>query len=71
MSYDSQVIVRRKVVYLPQDVMEVLWRVQPEYLAAAYEEAEDRFGSIDDYLAEGLGLGEAQRERLKALYLGG
>ena len=56
---------------LPQDVMEVLWRVQPDYLAAAYAEAEDRFGSLDDYLAEGLGLGEAQRQRLKALYLGG
>lgn len=56
---------------LPQEVMDVLWRVQPEYLAAAYAEAEDRFGSLEDYLAEGLGLGEAQRERLKALYLGG
>ena len=56
---------------LPREVMEVLWRVQPEYLAAAYAEADDRFGSLDDYLSEGLGLGEAQRQRLKAMYQGG
>lgn len=54
---------------LPRDVMAVLWRVQPEFLRAADAEAERRYGSLDGYLREGLGLGEAERERLRALYL--
>lgn len=54
---------------LPREAMEVLWRVQPDFLQAALAEAEARHGSLDGYLREGLALGEAERERLRALYL--
>jgi protein-tyrosine phosphatase len=54
---------------LPREAMVVLWRVQPDFLEAAFAEAAARHGSLDGYLREGLGLGDAQRERLRALYL--
>ncbi|MCG2593149.1 tyrosine-protein phosphatase [Ramlibacter sp. XY19] len=53
----------------PRPVMQVLWRVQPEFLQAALAEADALHGSLDGYLREGLGIGPAQRERLRALYL--
>jgi protein-tyrosine phosphatase len=55
---------------LPREAMEVLWRVQPGFLQAAFEEARSAYGSIDAYLREGLALGDAQRERLVQLYRG-
>jgi protein-tyrosine phosphatase len=55
---------------LPHDAMAVLWRVQPEFLRAAFEEVDAVYGSLEGYLREGLGLREAERERLGALYLG-
>ena len=54
---------------LPQEVMAVLWRVQPGFLRAAFEEADRSYGSLEGYLREGLGLRDAERERLRALYL--
>jgi protein-tyrosine phosphatase len=54
---------------LPREAMAVLWRVQPEFLHAAFAEAQARHGSLDAYLRDGLGLGSAERERLVALYL--
>jgi protein-tyrosine phosphatase len=53
---------------LPREAMEVLWRVQPSFLQAAFDEAQARHGSLDAYLREGLGLGDAQRDRLVRLY---
>lgn len=53
---------------LPREAMEVLWRVQPSFLQAAFDEIDARFGSLDRYFRAGLGLGEAERERLAALY---
>ena len=53
---------------LPREAMEVLWRVQPSFLQAAFDEAQARHGSLDGYLRDGLGLGDAQRERLVRLY---
>ena len=53
---------------LPREAMEVLWRVQPGFLQAAFAEAQARHGSIEGYLREGLGLREAERERLVRLY---
>ena len=54
---------------LHAEVASVLWRVQPEFLAAAFEAVEQDYGGLEPYLKKGLGLGSAQRERLKKLYL--
>jgi protein-tyrosine phosphatase len=53
----------------PRPVMQVLWRVQPEFLLAALAEADAAYGSLEGYLREGLGLGAAERARLRDLYL--
>jgi protein-tyrosine phosphatase len=54
--------------FLPRHVAEVLFRVQPEFLAAAYEAVDEDYGGIDAYLRKAIGLGDAERQRLKALY---
>jgi len=56
---------------LAPEVQMVLWRVQPEFLHAALEAVEGDYGSMEAYLREGLRLGEAERERLRELYLEG
>lgn len=54
---------------LPIEALQVLWRVQPEFLQAAFDEVERRHGSLQAYFREALGLGDAERARLRALYL--
>jgi protein-tyrosine phosphatase len=54
---------------LPRAAMEILWRVQPSFLRASFQEVEALHGSLDGYLEQGLGLRKAERERLAALYL--
>ena len=54
---------------LAPEAMQVLWRVQPGFLQAALDEVDARYGSLEGYFREGLGLGEAQRRTLRALYL--
>jgi protein-tyrosine phosphatase len=54
---------------LAPEVLSVLWRVQPEFLNAAFETADEDYGGLEGYFREGLGLREAQRERLRELYL--
>ena len=54
---------------LSVEVAQVLWRVQPDFLEAAFEAVAQDFGSVDVYLRDGLGLGEAERVRLAELYL--
>ncbi len=54
---------------LPSHVARVLYRVQPEFMAAAYEAIDADFGSIEGYLREGVELGPAERDRLRQLYL--
>ncbi|TWO68430.1 tyrosine-protein phosphatase [Caenimonas sedimenti] len=54
---------------LPGEVMAVLWRVQPDFLQAAFDEAAAAHGSVDGYLREALGVGDPQREHLRGLYL--
>ena len=56
---------------LPREAMEVLWRVQPDFLLAAFDEVERAYGSLDGYLRDALGVRQAERERLRALYLAG
>jgi protein-tyrosine phosphatase len=54
---------------LSRDVLEVLWRVQPDFLHAALDTIDEHYGSLDAYFREGLALREAERERLRELYL--
>jgi protein-tyrosine phosphatase len=54
---------------LTREVATVLWRVQPEFLNAAFEAVEEDYGGLEGYFRKGLGLGEAQRKRMRDLYL--
>jgi len=54
---------------LPPEVTAVLWKVQPDFLMAAFDTVEQDHGSVDNYLRAGLGVGDAQRRRLRQLYL--
>lgn len=54
---------------LAPEVAQVLYRVQAEFLDAALQAVAEDFGSVEGYLAQGLRLGEAERARLRTLYL--
>ncbi|MFI4927069.1 MAG: tyrosine-protein phosphatase [Burkholderiales bacterium] len=54
---------------LPREAMEVLWRVHPEFLQAAFDEVDAAHGSLQQYFEEGLALRAPERERLRHLYL--
>ncbi len=54
---------------MPPEVMDVLWRVQASYLAAASDLVRSDFGGMERYLRDALGIDTAARERLAALYL--
>jgi protein-tyrosine phosphatase len=54
---------------LPAPVAQVLYRVQPDFLQAALDAVDQDFGSLDGYLRDGLGLRDAERARLRELYL--
>lgn len=54
---------------LAPEAVSVLWRVQPEFLNAAFEAVDADYGGLDDYFREGLLLGDAERARLRQLYL--
>jgi protein-tyrosine phosphatase len=54
---------------MPAEVMDVLWRVQASYLAAATDMVRADFGGMEGYLRDALGIDSAARERLAALYL--
>ncbi|MDX4951974.1 tyrosine-protein phosphatase [Delftia acidovorans] len=56
---------------MPAEVMDVLWRVQASYLAAATDMVRADFGGMQGYLRDALGIDSAARERLAALYLEG
>jgi protein-tyrosine phosphatase len=56
---------------LAPEVASVLYRVQPEFLHAAFEAVDQKFGGLEAYFRDGLGLREAQRARLEELYLQG
>ena len=59
------------VAPMPAEVMDVLWRVQASYLAAATDMVRADFGGMQGYLRDALGIDSAARERLAALYLEG
>jgi protein-tyrosine phosphatase len=56
---------------LPREAMVVLWRVEPDFLRAAFDEVGQRYGSLQAYFRDGLALGGAERERLRAWYRAG
>lgn len=53
----------------PREVLEVIWRVQEDFLDSALHLIEAEHGGIDPYLERVLGLNEAARKRLVELYL--
>jgi len=54
---------------LPDDVRQVLGSVQTSFLAAAFETIDAGYGNLDNYLRHGLGVGPAERNTLRELYL--
>lgn len=53
----------------PPEVLRVLWRVQVDFLQAAFEVVERDHGGLDRYLSQRLHLGAAARRRLADFYL--
>ena len=54
---------------LSVEVRQVLGTVQTSFLAAAFQTIDAGYGSLDNYLRDGLGIGPAERESLRELYL--
>ena len=54
---------------LPDEVRQVLGTVQASFLAAAFQTIDAGYGSLDNYLRDGLGIGQAERAALRELYL--
>ena len=44
--------------------------VKKEYLESAFDEMEKKFGTIEKYFAEGLGIDAEHQQALRDLYLG-
>ena len=55
--------------FAPQEVLEVLWRVQEDFLNAALKTVDADFGGVPAYLEHKLRVGPQQQQRLAALYL--
>ena len=53
----------------PREVLNVLWRVQEDFLNAALDAVDQDYGGMPTYLARELQVGDAERRRLEALYL--
>lgn len=54
---------------LANEALDVINRVEESFLVAAFETIDAEWGSVQAYLAQGLGLGPHERTRLEALYL--
>lgn len=52
-----------------REVLDVLWRVQEDFLEAAFAAVENDYGDVTNYLQQALGVGGRERERLISLYL--
>ena len=55
--------------FAPQEVLEVLWRVQEDFLNAALKAVDKDYGGVASYLENTLKVGPREQERLAALYL--
>ncbi|MCF8167704.1 MAG: tyrosine-protein phosphatase [Rhodoferax sp.] len=51
------------------EALAILWRVQPEFLQAAFTEITEQSGGMHAYLKDRLGVGTAERARLAEWYL--
>jgi protein-tyrosine phosphatase len=56
---------------MPEDVLDVLWKVQPDFLQAAFDAIDEAHGSMDAFLRGPLGLSHADRTRLQAKLIAG
>ncbi len=54
---------------VPNEVVQVLWRVQEDFLDAALHAVDADHGGVEKYLARELGVGPLERQRLAELYL--
>jgi protein-tyrosine phosphatase len=54
---------------LPEEVKQVLARVEASFLAAAFDAIRADYGDLENYLSDGLGLGAGERAGLEARYL--
>jgi len=61
----------RAALAVPQEILDVLWRVQMPFLDSAFALAEERYGDMDRYLSEALGVDQAARAQLARMYLEG
>jgi protein tyrosine/serine phosphatase len=53
---------------LSDEVLEEVMLVRPEYLATAFAQMSSRFGSIEDYIVNGLGVSPDNIRQLRAEY---
>jgi protein-tyrosine phosphatase len=53
----------------PRSEVRALMEVRPEYLEAAFEAIDEKYGSFEGYLHEGLGIDDATLERLRSALL--
>jgi protein-tyrosine phosphatase len=56
---------------MPEEVLDVLWKVQPDFLHAAFDAIDHAHGSMDAFLQGPLGLSHADRTRLQAKLIEG
>jgi protein-tyrosine phosphatase len=54
---------------LPADVQNAIGSVQASFLAAGFETVRTEYGDLESYFRDGLGLGPAERDELRARYL--
>jgi protein-tyrosine phosphatase len=54
---------------LPDVVLQVIGTVRAAFLATSFEAISADYGGLDAYIRDGLGIGEAERAQLYALYL--
>ena len=54
---------------IPRTEVRALLEVRPEYLDASFTAIEERYGSFENYLDQGLGLDEARLQKLRRALL--
>ncbi len=64
-----QALAAQAARHIPQDVLQVLWTVQPAFLEAAYAAVERDWGSMNAYLQGALGLDAPALAALRGRYL--
>ena len=66
---------RRLIAFIKNEsdraLVQPMLEVRPEYLAAAFDEIDKRYGSFDNYLHQGLGLDDSTIQALRKEFLAG